>query len=114
VLAFQLKGPHRMFSFAGEPSRKTAYSKPIECLMQSSAAGPWNKKHVSMPPGLNPTRAERYGFDSFQFFPNFVLIFSASGFSLHTHWPPVRTRTSSRPRCTAARPRRTASAWRRS
>ncbi len=88
VLAFRLQGPHRMFSFAGEPSRKTPYSKPIECLMQSSAAGPWNKKPIEeRPPGLNPTRSERYGFDSFQFFPNFVIIFSASGYSLHTHWP---------------------------
>jgi len=89
ALAFQLKGPHRMFSFAGEPSRKTEYSKPIECVMEASAAGPWNKKaHAGpMPPGINPTRSGRYGFDSFQFFPNFVLIFGASGFTTHTHWP---------------------------
>ena len=40
-----------------------------------------------MPPGINPTRSEKYGFDSFQFFPNFVLIFGASGFTVHTHWP---------------------------
>ena len=40
-----------------------------------------------MPPGINPTRSEKYGFDSFQFFPNFVLIFGSSGFSTHTHWP---------------------------
>lgn len=89
ALAFQLKGPHRMFSFAGEPSRKSEYSKPIECVMEASAAGPWNKKPLAgkMPKGLNPTRSERYGFDSFQFFPNFVLIFSASGFTIHAHWP---------------------------
>ena len=37
--------------------------------------------------GLNPMRSEKYGFDSFQFFPNFVLIFGASGFTVHTHWP---------------------------
>ena len=89
ALAYQLKGPHRMFSFAGEPSRKTPYSKPIECVMEASAAGPWNKRNDRgpMPPGLNPTRSEKYGFDSFQFFPNFVLIFGASGFTTHTHWP---------------------------
>jgi phenylpropionate dioxygenase-like ring-hydroxylating dioxygenase large terminal subunit len=89
ALAYQLKGPHRMFSFAGEPSQKTPYSKPIECVMEASAAGPWNKKaHTGpLPKGLNPTRAERYGFDSFQFFPNFVLIFGASGFTVHAHWP---------------------------
>jgi hypothetical protein len=40
-----------------------------------------------MPPGLNPTRSEKYGFDSYQFFPNFIMIFGASGFTVHTHWP---------------------------
>ena len=89
ALAYRIKGPHRMFSFAGEPSRKTDYSKPVECLFEASAAGPWNKKRDPgpLPVGLNPTRSERYGFDSFQFFPNFVLIFGASGFTTHTHWP---------------------------
>ena len=78
-----------MFSFAGEPSRQTPYSKPIECVMEASAAGPWNKKGDlgPLPEGLNPTRSEKYGFDSFQFFPNFVLIFGASGFTIHAHWP---------------------------
>ena len=87
--AYQLKGPHRMFSFAGEPSQKTPYSKPIECVMEASAAGPWTKRtdRGPMPAGLNPTRSEKYGFDSYQFFPNFVLIFGASGFTVHTHWP---------------------------
>lgn len=89
ALAYQLKGPHRMFSFAGEPSRKSDYSKPMECVMEASAAGPWNKKIdiSALPAGLNPIRSERYGFDSFQFFPNFVLIFGASGFTTHAHWP---------------------------
>ena len=78
-----------MYSFAGEPSQKTPYSKPIECVMEASAAGPWTKRadRGPMPPGLNPTRSEKYGFDSYQFFPNFVLIFGASGFTVHTHWP---------------------------
>ena len=30
-----------------------------------------------MPSGINPTRSEKHGFDSFQFFPNFVLIFGS-------------------------------------
>ncbi len=89
ALAFQLKGPHRMFSFAGEPSKQTPYSRPIECLTESSPAGPWNKKVDigPLPRGLNPTRSESYGFDSFQFFPNFVVIFSSSGYTTHAHWP---------------------------
>lgn len=89
ALAFDIKGLHRMFSFYGEPSQKTPFSRPIECLTQSSPAGPWNKKagQRPMPKGLNPTRSEKYGFDSFQFFPNFVLIFSSSGFTTHAHWP---------------------------
>jgi phenylpropionate dioxygenase-like ring-hydroxylating dioxygenase large terminal subunit len=89
ALAFQIAGLHRMFSFAGEPSRQTPFSRPIECLTEASPAGPWNKKgdNGPRPMGLNPTRAENYGFDSFQFFPNFVVIFSSSGFTTHAHWP---------------------------
>ena len=89
ALAFDLKGLHRMFSFYGEPSKQTPYSLPIEQLAQSGAAGPWNKKAIAtpLPKGLNPMRSDTYGFDSFQFFPNFVLIFSSSGFTTHAHWP---------------------------
>jgi len=89
ALAFDIKGPHRMFSFYGEPSKQTPFSRPIECLTESSAAGPWNKKPVErpLPKGLNPTRSNTYGFDSFQFFPNFVIIFSSSGYTTHAHWP---------------------------
>jgi phenylpropionate dioxygenase-like ring-hydroxylating dioxygenase large terminal subunit len=89
ALAFDIKGPHRMFSFYGEPSKQSAYSRPIECLTESSPAGPWNKKvdPRPLPRGLNPTRSDRYGFDSFQFFPNFVIIFSSSGYTTHAHWP---------------------------
>jgi phenylpropionate dioxygenase-like ring-hydroxylating dioxygenase large terminal subunit len=88
ALFLQLKGSHRMFSFAGEPSQKTPYSKPIECVMEASAAGPWTKvDRGPMPPGINPIGAEKHGFDSYQFFPNFVIIFGASGFTVHTHWP---------------------------
>lgn len=89
ALGYELKGLHRMFSFYGEPSKETPYSLPIEKLVQAGAAGPWNKRpHKDpLPKGLNPTRSEKYGFDSFQFFPNFVLIFSSSGFTTHAHWP---------------------------
>lgn len=89
ALAFQIDGLHRMFSFAGEPSRQTPFSRPIECLVEASPAGPWHKKPDTSPrpPGLNPTRSDNYGFDSFQFFPNFVVIFSSSGFTTHAHWP---------------------------
>lgn len=89
ALGFDIDGLHRMFSFAGEPSKQTPFSRPIECLTQSSPAGPWNKAVDigERPPGLNPTRANNYGFDSFQFFPNFVVIFSSSGFTTHAHWP---------------------------
>ena len=40
ALSYRLNGPHRTYSFAGEPSQKTPYSKPIECVMEASAAGP--------------------------------------------------------------------------
>ena len=89
ALGYELNGLHRMFSFYGEPSRESAFSLPIEKLAQAGAAGPWHKKvdKKPLPKGLNPTRSDNYGFDSFQFFPNFVLIFSSSGFTTHAHWP---------------------------
>ena len=59
ALAYQLKGPHRMFSFAGEPSRQTPYSKPIECVMKASAAGPWKSAPYRGPCLRHQPHAER-------------------------------------------------------
>ena len=71
ALGYQLKGPHRMFSFSGEPSRKTPYSKPIECVMEASAAGPWNKRtdRGADAAGDQPDPVEKYGFDSYPVLP---------------------------------------------
>ena len=88
ALFLQLKGSHRMFSFAGEPSQKTPYSKPIECVMEASAAGPWTKgRSRSHAAGNQPHRGGKARLRLLPIFPNFVMIFGASGFTVHTHWP---------------------------
>jgi hypothetical protein len=41
-----------------------------------------------MPPGLNPGRCDPWGLDSFQLFPNFVILIWSQGWYLTYHyWP---------------------------
>ena len=90
ALAYQLKGPHRMFSFSGEPSRKTPYSKPIECVMEASAAGPWNKRTDR---GPDAARNQPHAFGEVRF--RLVPVLPQLRDDLrrvrvsrtHTHWP---------------------------
>lgn len=88
-LAIQLKGLHRMISWAGSPAEKSKYSTPTECLVEAGATGLWNKVDLgALPEGINPSRSLHWGVDSFQFFPNFVLVFWSSGcYTTHAHWP---------------------------
>ena len=106
-LAYQLKGPHRMFSFSGEPSQKTPYSKPIECVMEASAAGPWNKRvdRGPMPAGTEPDTVGEVRLRLVPVLPE--LRADLRCVRLHASiptGPPARTRTSSKPRCTTSRP----------
>lgn len=89
ALGIQLVGAHRMVSWAGAPARKSSYSTPTECLVEAGATGKWGSVHEgAWPPGINPSRSPIWGVDSFQFFPNFVLVFWATGvYSTHAHWP---------------------------
>jgi phenylpropionate dioxygenase-like ring-hydroxylating dioxygenase large terminal subunit len=89
ALAIQLKGLHRLISWAGPPAQKSNYSTPTECVVEAGATGLWNKADLGpLPAGINPGRSEHWGVDSFQFFPNFVLVFWSSGcYTTHAHWP---------------------------
>lgn len=89
ALAIQLKGLHRMVSWAGPPAQRSAFSIPTECLVGAGATGLWNKVDLGpLPAGINPGRSPHWGVDSFQFFPNFVLVFWSSGcYTTHAHWP---------------------------
>lgn len=88
-LAIQLNGLHRMISWAGAPAQKNKYSTPTECIVEAGATGLWNKVDLGpLPEGINPGRSAHWGVDSFQFFPNFVVVFWSSGcYTTHAHWP---------------------------
>jgi hypothetical protein len=51
--------------------------------------GPWDKQDLGeMPAGLNPAKCDPWGLDSFQLFPNFVILFWGQGWYLTYHyWP---------------------------
>ena len=90
---YQLHGPHRMVSTTGgrmdlAPSE---FVKPIDTRFRSGLFGPWDRPEAgtgALTPGMNPAGDPRWGLDSFQFFPNFVLITWEPGWYLTYHyWP---------------------------
>jgi nitrite reductase/ring-hydroxylating ferredoxin subunit len=92
-LHYQLHGPHRMVSTTGgrmdlAPSE---FVKPIDTLFRSGLFGPWDRPERGtgpLTPGMNPSGDPRWGLDSFQFFPNFVILCWEPGWYLTYHyWP---------------------------
>ena len=90
---YQLHGPHRMVSTTGgrvdlAPSE---FVKPIDTLFRSGLFGPWDRPEGGtgpLTPGMNPAGDPQWGLDSFQFFPNFVLLTWEPGWYLTYHyWP---------------------------
>ena len=67
--------------------------KPIERVLRSGLFGPWDRPEIErhsdqLPPGINPAGTRAWGIDSFQFFPNFMLLIWAPGWYLTYHyWP---------------------------
>jgi len=88
---YRIEGPHRLVSTSGIRAWEMAdeMRKPIEDICQSGLFGPWDKQDVGeMPAGLNPAKCDPWGLDSFQLFPNFVILFWGQGWYLTYHyWP---------------------------
>ncbi len=88
---YRLEGPHRLVSTSGVRAWEMSAEmrKPIEDICQSGLFGPWDKPDLGpMPKGLNPAKCDPWGLDSFQLFPNFVLLFWGQGWYLTYHyWP---------------------------
>ena len=68
--------------------------KPIERILHSGLFGPWDRPDIEgilpdeLPPAINPGRHKTWGTDSFEFFPNFTLLFWAPGWYLtYNYWP---------------------------
>lgn len=88
---YRIEGPHRLVSTSGVRAWEMAdeMRKPIEDICQSGLFGPWDKPDLgAMPKGLNPAGCDPWGLDSFQLFPNFVILFWGQGWYLTYHyWP---------------------------
>ncbi|HVQ98060.1 MAG TPA: SRPBCC family protein, partial [Mycobacterium sp.] len=56
---------------------------------RSGLFGPWEKLDIGeLPTGINPARCDPWGLDSFQLFPNFVILIWSQGWYLTYHyWP---------------------------
>ena len=94
ALHYQLHSPHSMISSWGgmAPPKDESMVKPIERTLRSGLFGPWDKPDIEgldqLPPGINPARHRSWGTDSFEFFPNFTLLFWEPGWYLTYHyWP---------------------------
>jgi len=88
---YGIDGPHRMVSTSGVRfwEMDSELVKPMEHITRSGLFGPWDSVDLGeMPPGINPARCDPWGLDSFQLFPNFVLLFWSQGWYLTYHyWP---------------------------
>ena len=88
---YRVDGPHRLVSTAGVRMWETDPEsvKPVERLTRSGLFGPWEKPDLGdLPPGVNPAKCDPWGLDSFQLFPNFVILIWSQGWYLTYHyWP---------------------------
>ncbi|WP_067856796.1 aromatic ring-hydroxylating oxygenase subunit alpha [Nocardia shimofusensis] len=88
---YRLEGPHRLVSTSGvvtwelDPTMR----KPMEDITRSGLFGPWDVPDLGpMPKGLNPAGCDPWGLDSFQLWPNFVILIWSGGWYLTYHyWP---------------------------
>jgi phenylpropionate dioxygenase-like ring-hydroxylating dioxygenase large terminal subunit len=88
---YLIDGPHRVVSTSGIRPWELGdeQRKPMEVITRSGLFGAWEKPDIGeMPPGLNPSKADPWGLDSFQLWPNFVILIWGQGWYLTYHyWP---------------------------
>ena len=88
---YQIDGPHRLVSTSGvrfwEMDQELV--KPMEILSRGGLFGPWDEIDLGdMPAGVNPADCDPWGLDSFQLFPNFVILIWSQGWYLtYNYWP---------------------------
>ncbi len=91
--AYAIDGPHRLVSTAGVHPWDLPPNmlKPIERLTRSGLFGPWDAPDLAYDQksaGINPAGCDPWGLDSFQVFPNFVILVWGQGWYLTYHyWP---------------------------
>jgi phenylpropionate dioxygenase-like ring-hydroxylating dioxygenase large terminal subunit len=90
-LHYQIDGPHRLVTstqgrFWDVPPELV---KPMDRLTRGGLSGPWDPPDIgSLPPGVNPAKKHPWGLDSFQIWPNFVILIWERGWYLtYQYWP---------------------------
>jgi glycine betaine catabolism A len=92
-LHYEIEGPHRMVTtYGGQGWRMPPEMlKPMEIVTRSGLFGPWDAPDLgidALPPGVNPAQKKPWGLDSFQVWPNFVILIWERGWYLTYHyWP---------------------------
>jgi Rieske 2Fe-2S family protein len=90
-LHYQIDGPHRMVTTSGYRSWKMPPEmlKPSEIVTRSGLFGPWDAPDLGqLPEGVNPAQKRPWGLDSFQLWPNFVIVIWERGWYLtYNYWP---------------------------
>ncbi len=88
---YQLDGPHRLITTSGVRTWEMGEeaTKPMEKLTRSGLFGPWDPTDLGkLPAGVNPAGCDPWGLDSFQIWPNFVVLIWEFGWYLTYHyWP---------------------------
>jgi glycine betaine catabolism A len=88
---YRIDGPHRLVSTSGVRNWEMGEEaiKPSEKRTRGGLFGPWDKPDLGeVPAGVNPASCNPWGLDSFQLFPNFVILIWSQGWYLTYHyWP---------------------------
>jgi glycine betaine catabolism A len=97
---YELEGPHRVVSTGGVRGEDQPEDmiKPIEKKLRSGLFGPWEHAELSIAneqevAGVNPGNASPWGLDSYQIWPNFVILIWAGGWYLTYHYWPTSVNT---------------------
>jgi hypothetical protein len=88
---YKLEGPHRLVTTAGVPewTLPPEMLSPVAMKARSGLFGPWDKPELGdLPAGVNPANCDPWGLDSFQLWPNFViLIWERNWYITYHYWP---------------------------
>jgi phenylpropionate dioxygenase-like ring-hydroxylating dioxygenase large terminal subunit len=92
---YEIDGRHRVVSTGGVRGEDQPIDmiKPIEAKLRSGLFGPWEHARIGIEdeqdvPGVNPGGANPWGLDSYNMWPNFVILIWAGGWYLTYHyWP---------------------------
>jgi phenylpropionate dioxygenase-like ring-hydroxylating dioxygenase large terminal subunit len=92
--AFSLHGKHRCYTSGGPHANlRVRSSRPIEDIFRGDFFGPFDPPDVGpLGDGVNPSRVERWGLDSWQLYPNLVILtWLKNWYITYEYWPTSAT-----------------------